>query len=106
MFKRLTLAACVLVLLAASVEATSVYRGKRGRRYARNAYLISQFQSDKLRVYEEYGFPVHRLRVKGYGRITEHWKYYELGKEFVFDENSRLVKVNTFWPEDRRARFK
>jgi hypothetical protein len=67
--------------------------------------LVDNLEKDKLRIYQEYGFPIHRLRVTGYGRRTEHWTYYEHGLEFVFDEDSRLIKTNRFWPEDKRARI-
>lgn len=106
MFKRLILVLALAAFLATTVNAVPVYRGKRGRRYLRHSLLSSRLSSDKLTTYDTYGYPVHRIRVNGYGRVLEHWTYYEIGKEFIFDEDSKLVKVNKFWPEDKRARFK
>ena len=105
MFKRLFLIFTLLALLCATTDAVTVYRGKRGRRLLRHELLVKKWRNDKLSVYEEYGFPVHRLREEAYGRILEHWTYYEHGVEFVFDEDHNLVKTRTFWPEDRRARI-
>lgn len=105
MLKRLALIIVVIALFATAVEATGIYSGKRGRKYVRRTCLVNYWTNDKLRIYEENGFPIHRYRVKAYGRVLEHWKYYELGKEFIFDEDSNLVKTNTFWPEDRRERI-
>ena len=104
MIRRLTLALVLIAIAATAVEATG-YRGKRGRRLCRQTYLVQQWKADKLRIYNEYGYPVHRLRVRGYGEVREHWTYYEFGKEFVFDEEHRLVDMKTFPPEDRRARI-
>lgn len=106
--KRLTaLLAAILVLVSTASQARVVYayRGKGGRRALRYANLVDKWEGDKRRVYEEYGFPVHRLREYAYGRVTEHWTYYEKGKEFVFDEEGDLVKTRSFWPENRRERF-
>ncbi len=106
MIKRLILVLTLASLLATTANAIPTRRGKRGRKYLRRSHLRSGFKADKLEIYGKYGYPIHRLRVNGYGRVLEHWKYYEHGKEFIFDANSRLVKVNNFWPEDKRARFK
>ncbi len=105
MLKRLVLLVALVALFATSTEATSVLRGKRSRKYARRLALVDKLEKDQLRIYKEYGFPVHRLRVYSYGRIREHWTYYEHGREFVFDDESNLVKTNRFWPENRRERF-
>jgi len=105
MVKRLVFSLAVIALLASSSEAT-IIQGTRGRRLFRHQYLAQSWKNDKLDVYREYGFPIHRFRVYGYGRVREHWKYNQLGKEFVFDDKSRLVKTRHFWPEDRRERFK
>jgi len=91
--------------LNASVLYMGVYRGKRGRKYLRHVALVQKIKNDKLRVYKEYGFPVHRYRVYAYGRIVEHWKYLKKGVEFVFDENSNLIETRHFWPENRRERI-
>ena len=106
MMKRILITLFLITILASSSQAVVIVRGARGRSLFRNQYLVSQWENDKLRVYNEHGFPIHRYRVKGYGRVREHWKYYELGLEFIFDEESNLVETNRFWPEDRRERFK
>ena len=105
MFRRLVLLVALVAIFAGSTEATSVLRGKRGRKYSRRLALVNKLQKDKLRIYKEYGYPVHRLRVYSYGRIREHWTYYEHGREFVFDDESNLVETNRFWPENRRERL-
>lgn len=105
------IAALVLLssLLFSSVNAgtfySTAYRGKRVRRYLRHMALVQKIKNDKLGIYKEYGFPVHRYRVYGYGRIEEHWKYLEKGVEFVFDEDSNLIETRHFWPENRRERI-
>jgi hypothetical protein len=105
MFKRLILILTLVIFVSASLEAVTIRRGKKGRKYLRRLSLAGNLKNDKLRIYNDYGYPVHRLREYGYGRIREHWRYLELGLEFIFDEDSRLVKTNHFWPENRRARF-
>jgi len=105
MIKRLILVLTLISLLAATSEAVTIGKGRRGRSYLRHSLLESKLTSDKLTIYQTHGYPVHRLRVKGYGRVLEHWTYYEIGKEFIFDEDSNLVETKDFWPEDRRERF-
>jgi hypothetical protein len=105
MVRRIIIGLAVIALLSSASQAV-VIRGMRGRRIIRYQYLVNQWKSDKLEVYEKYGFPVHRWREYGYGRVREHWKYYRLGKEFVFDSESNLVETHRFWPEDRRERFR
>ncbi len=109
MIKRLTLVVvAVLLASASSVEAGRYIRrgpaviGAGGRRSCRYNALPRYFRNDKLKVYREYGFPVHRIRVRGYGRVLEHWTYYKEGIEFVFNEDHEIVSTRTFWPEDRR----
>ncbi|HMA76708.1 MAG TPA: hypothetical protein VKO43_05345 [Candidatus Krumholzibacteriaceae bacterium] len=105
MVKRVVFGLAILALMASASEA-AIIRGVRGRRLLRHQYLIKKWTNDKLDVYRKHGFPRHRYRVYGYGRVREHWKYYKLGIEFVFDDESRIVKTSHFWPEDRRERFK
>jgi hypothetical protein len=104
MLKRLTLAVLLLALVAVSADA-SIYRGKRGRRFCRRQGLLLYLESDALKVYEKHGYPIHRIRVRGYGKIHEHWTYYEAGREFVFDEDQKLVRVRKFFPEHKRERM-
>lgn len=106
MFKRIIILLALAALLGATAtEAVTLGKGKKGRKFLRHTYYVENLRNDKLAVYEEYGYPVHRLREYGYGRITERWKYYELGLEFVFDQNSALIEVKTSWPENRRERI-
>lgn len=105
MVKRLVIVLTLTALLCTASEAVTIRRGKKGRKYLRRFSLVEKLQFDKLRIYEEYGYPVHRLRVYGFGEIREHWRYLEFGIEFVFDEDSRLVDTNRFSPENRRERF-
>ena len=106
MLKRLTLVLALVIFTAAAADAARPCRVGVCRGCSRHYLLGSVLTADKLATYREYGYPIHRIRVNGYGRILEHWTYYELGKEFIFDEDSKLVKVNRFWPEDKRERFK
>ncbi|MCK4236425.1 MAG: hypothetical protein KAX38_04850 [Candidatus Krumholzibacteria bacterium] len=106
MVRRLILVITLAALLGTASEAVTIRRGKRGRKYLRHLSLVDNLQNDKSIIYTEYGYPFHRIRVRGYGTVKEHWRYLELGLEFVFDENSNLVKTKHFWPEDRRERFK
>ncbi len=105
MVRRIIFGLAALALLSSVSEGVTV-RGVKGRRLLRHQYLISKWENDKLEIYKKHGFPLHRWREYGYGRVREHWKYYELGKEFVFDSESNLVETHRFWPEDRRERFK
>lgn len=105
MFKRLVLLIALVALVATAADAVTITRGKKGRKYIRRFSLVENLTNDKLDIYDEYGFPVHRHREYAYGRIREHWTYYEHGLEFIFDEESNLVKTNQFWPENRRERI-
>ena len=105
MFRRLVLLIALVALVCTTADAVTVRRGKKGRKYLRRLSLAENLQNDKRSIYDEYGFPVHRHREYAYGRIREHWTYYERGLEFVFDEDSNLLQTNRFWPENRRERF-
>ena len=105
MLRRLTLAVLLLALVAGSASA-SIHRGRRGRRYIRRQGLALYLHCDMLKVYEKYGYPVHRVRVRGIDETHEHWTYYEAGREFIFDEDQKIVRVRKFFPEDRRERMK
>ena len=105
MLKRLTLV-ILLTALAATATDASIYRGKRGRVYCRRQGLILYLRNDALKIYEKYGYPIHRLRVRGIDETLEHWTYYEAGREFIFNEDQKLVRTRKFFPEDKRERFK
>ncbi len=104
MLKRLALVVLLVVLVAGSADA-SIYRGKRGRRYCRRQGLVLYLHSDALKIYKEYGYPIHRIRVRGIGETHEHWTFYEAGREFIFDEDQKLVRTRKFFPEDKRERM-
>jgi hypothetical protein len=80
-------------------DATHIVRGKRGRKYARRFSLRENLKGDKAAVYDEFGYTPHRLRYNVAGRRTERWKYYSLGVEFHFDEDSNLIDTRYFPPE-------
>jgi hypothetical protein len=106
MIKRIILLMALAALLGATAtEAVTPCRGKRGRKIFRQCYFVANLENDKLAVYEEYGYPVHRIREYAYGEITETWTYYADGVAFVFDQNSNLIRTDTFSPENRRERI-
>jgi hypothetical protein len=96
-----------VLLVATAAEAMTLGEGARDktRAYFQHIFFVQNITNDKATVYEEYGYPIHRLRVYAYGAITEHWTYYADGVEFVFDQNDRLIRTERFWPENKRARF-
>ena len=104
MLKKLALVVLLVALVAGSADA-SIYRGKRGRRYCRRQGLVLYLHSDALKIYEQYGYPIHRLRIRGIDSTQERWTYYEAGREFYFDEDQRLVRTKKFFPEDKRERI-
>jgi hypothetical protein len=106
MAKRIILLVALAALLGATAtEAVTPGKGKKGRKYFRHSYYVANLQNDKLAVYEEFGYPIHRLREYAYGEITETWTYYADGVEFVFDRDSNLLRTRTFRPENKRERF-
>jgi len=108
MIRRTALTILLVLIATAPLEAGRYIQrgpaviGARGRRSCRYLALPQYWRNDKLEVYRKYGFPVHRIRERGYGRVLEHWKYYEHGIEFIFDEDHEIVETRRFWPEDRR----
>lgn len=76
-------------------------RGKRGRKYVRHFLLRKNLKGDKKKTFERYGFTPHRLRFNGAGKITERWRYYSEGLEFIFDDDSNLLESRTIKREDR-----
>ena len=104
MLRRLALTFLLVVLVAGSADA-SIYRGKKRRRYCRRQGLVLYLQSDALKIYKKYGYPIHRIRVRGIDETYEHWTFYEAGREFIFNEDQKLVRTRKFFPEDRRERF-
>jgi hypothetical protein len=104
MLRRLTLVLLLTALVAGSADA-SIYRGKRGRVYCRRQGLILYLHSDALKIYEQYGYPIHRLRIRGIDETQERWTYYEAGREFFFDEDQKLVRTREFFHEYKRERI-
>jgi hypothetical protein len=76
--------------------------GARYRKNVRHLLLAGKLKGDKKLIYEKYGFTFHRLRFNAAGKITERWKYYDEGLEFVFDEDSNLIEERTIMIEHRR----
>lgn len=74
-------------------------RGKKGRKYVRRFALALNLSGDKLAIYEKHGYTPHRLGFKAGGQRTERWKYYRLGVEYLFDEDSNLIETRYFPPE-------
>lgn len=66
-------------------------RGKKGRKYIRHFLLRKNLVGDKKVVFETYGYTPHRLRSNFAGVITERWRYYTEGLEFVFDDDGYLI---------------
>jgi hypothetical protein len=99
MVRRLILAAVLLTVFCTAAEAVTIPRGRKGRKYLRHFSLVENLKSDKLAVYEEYGYTPHRLRIRFAGEVKERWRYHSLGLEFVFDRDQNLVEKRTFHPE-------
>ncbi|MCK4550010.1 MAG: hypothetical protein KAU49_07560 [Candidatus Krumholzibacteria bacterium] len=104
MLRRLALVVLLVALVAGSADA-SIYRGRRRRKYCRKQGLVLYMHSDALKIYEKYGYPVHRLRIRGIDSTQERWIYYEAGREFYFDEDQKLVRTKKFFSENKRARI-
>ena len=104
MLRRLALVVLLIALVAGSADA-SIYRGKRGRKYCRRQGLMLYLHSDALKIYEQYGYPIHRLRIRGIDSTQERWTYFEAGREFYFNEDQKLVRTKKFYPEYKRARM-
>jgi hypothetical protein len=104
MLKRLALVVLLVALVAGTADA-SIYRGKRGRVYCRKQGLVLYLHSDALKIYEEFGYPIHRLRIRGIDSTEERWTYYEAGRTFYFNEDQKLVRTEKFFPEYKRERI-
>jgi hypothetical protein len=76
--------------------------GKRHRKNLRHLLLAGNLEVDKKKVYECMGYTPHRLRFNAAGKKTERWRYYAEGLEFIFDEDSNLIKWRRIKREDRR----
>jgi hypothetical protein len=74
-------------------------RGKKARKYVRRLSLRENLTGDKLVIFDTHGFTPHRLRFNVGGKRTERWKYYSLGVEYIFDEESKLISTRRFLPE-------
>ena len=75
--------------------------GKKARRQIRQHLYWHNLKADKRRIYKEHGFTPQRLRIdRGQGRINEQWRYLELGLEFTFDKDSRLIEARRIPPEN------
>lgn len=97
--KRIVLALISLALVFSSASAVTYTKGKKGRKYVRRFSLGENLKKDKLRVYRRYGYTPHRLRYRGGGRVTERWRYYSVGLEFIFDGDGNLVAKRSILPQ-------
>ncbi len=91
-------------LIAAADETTRPVKvlGKKNRRELRYELYAKRLQADKLRIFKEHGLTSFRLRVdRGVTGVIERWRYPELGLEFVFDADSRLVETRQIRKGDR-----
>ena len=79
--------------------------GPRLRKQVRYLLYEEYLYGDKLSVYNKHGYCRHRLRSSGYGEKRERWLYYDLGLEYVFDQDNKLVAKRRFFPEHKRARM-
>lgn len=77
--------------------------GKKARKQIRAFYYQKNLRNDKRRVYDEYGYTPHRLRINEAGKLTERWTYYNEGLEFTFDQGGKLVETREIAREDRRS---
>jgi hypothetical protein len=77
---------------AASASCAPEIIGKQARKNIRHFLYAKNLSGDKQRIYQEWGFAPERLRTYlREGVVTETWTYRALGREFVFDGESRLM---------------
>ena len=88
MLKRLALVVLLVALVAGSADA-NIHRGKRGRRYCRRQGLVLYLQSDALKIYEQYGYPIHRLRILEFVIVDTERLSYRF-KNFFCDRRDTL----------------
>lgn len=97
----------LVLALAAPAFADAIYyppqvTGARHRSNVRHFLYVKNLTGDKLAIYEEYGFPVYRLRLNEYGEVRERWTYNEEGLEFIFNQNGDLAETHKIPVEHRR----
>lgn len=97
----------LVLALAAPAFADAVYyppqvSGKRDRSSIRHYLYVKNLSGDKLAVYEQYGYTPYRKRLNEYGLVREMWTYYEVGKVFIFDQESNLEEEHNIDVEKRR----
>jgi hypothetical protein len=81
-----------LVALADETTRPVKILGKKNRRELRHELYNKRLQADKLRIFKKHGLTSYRLRVdRGVAGVIERWRYPDLGLEFVFDAESRLI---------------
>jgi|GEM_PF-6014156 len=102
-------ALAAVFLLAGRASATEVVyyppqvTGKKVRRQVRYFLYKKNLRADKRRVFDKFGYTPHRIRINGYGRVTERWQYLDRGLEFVFDADGVLVSRRHIRAESRRS---
>jgi hypothetical protein len=100
-------ASMLVLLMAAPAFADTIYyapqvTGARERSSIRSYLYVKNLTGDKLEIYDAYGYTPYRLRLNEYGVVRERWTYYEVGKEFIFDQCGRLAETHNIGVEHRR----
>jgi hypothetical protein len=90
-------------VLAERVHYAPSVTGKKARKQIRYFNYGKNLVGDKKRIFDIYGYSPHRLRSNAAGKITERWKYLEVGKEFTFDREGNLLNERDIPRENRRA---
>ena len=98
----------LILVLAVPAFADAIYHapsvtGVRERKNTRHLLFIQNLKGDRLEVYEEYGYTPHRTRLNAYGKLQEKWIYYNVGKEFIFDQCGNLEETHNVDVEHRRS---
>ncbi|HEX6792124.1 MAG TPA: hypothetical protein VF247_12500 [Candidatus Krumholzibacteria bacterium] len=100
-------ASLLVTAIAVPAFADAIYyapqvTGTRERSNIRHFLFVKNLTGDKLAIYNEYGYTPYRLRLNEYGKVRERWTYYEIGKEFIFDQDGSLDEEHTVAVEHRR----
>ncbi len=91
-----------MVAVATDTSKPVTILGKKNRRELRYKLYAKRLRDDKLRVFREHGLTSFRLRVdRGVAGVIERWRYPDLGLEFVFDAESRLIETRQIRKGDR-----
>jgi len=80
------------------VEATVFIpvHGAKGRKQVRRALWLLLLGEDRLRVYEQEGFPRHRYRENYAGHTRELWNYPDSRTTYIFNESGNLIDTRIY----------